>query len=564
MKLAKISDLFSLITTLKKQIVLLVLLTLAYAGIVIINSYLIKVLYDQVYSVFDRKLLYIIMLFSLIAFFVLMLLNGIRQMIITSVRFQLLEKIRLLLLEDIVHYEYKYFVQADSNVFMSRLAEDCDLVAEGLVMIINAIFNILVIITWLVFFFLYVKWVFLVFLVFTIVIIGWVFVWRSRLQKTAYEISQQYSSLYNFIWMIISGIKMIKFEMLHNFMSTILARSEEKLEKSVRQNTLYSNILSALLDPVMWMVIIIIFFFGVRELQAGNMTVGILTFCLIFIWKISEPIIEFNEILTNMQKADGAMKRIAEYTIGKKESGGSSDFKGINSFIEFRNVGLKYSKSNFCLKNISFKIFKGESVAIIGKSGIGKSSIANILVKLFPVTSGEVLFDKAALDDFTLESIRDNIVIVPQTATLYPVSLRTNLNIKERMTDIEITTLLKKLGLRKLVNKLPNGIDTFVKENGIEFSGGEKQRIGLARALALKAGTYIFDEVTANIDPATEKRVLGTIFSLGKAVTKIFITHNLDIISRMDRVLLLSEKGICELGDKEKALETEEMVKLYS
>ncbi|MBN1649556.1 MAG: ABC transporter ATP-binding protein [Spirochaetales bacterium] len=563
MKLGKMSDLVLGLVSMKKHFALLVLLTFSSAALSIISVYLIRLLYDQVYAVFSERLLYRIIALNLLVFLLLAALNGVRRILVTSVRFHLLEKVRLGLIDDIVHYEYRYFVKTNSNDFMNRLAEDCDLAVEGMAMVISAVLNILTIITWLCYFFILVRWVFLVYVVFTVMVIGWVFVWRYRLQKTSYEIGLQYSKLYGFFWMIISGIKMIKFELLDNFVSGLLERRSKGLDRAFRQNHVYSNILWAFITPMTWAVFIFILYFGVSEIQTGSMTVGMLTFCIMFIWKLAEPINDFNVILTNIQKAESALQRIGEYTDGLRETGGERKFNGISTAIEFRNVCFKYENSRFALKKLNFRIGRGESVAIIGKSGIGKSSIANLLVKLYSAASGKILLDGISIDEFTLESLRDNIAIVPQTITLYPVSLKKNINIKDRLQETGVSEILKKLDLHKLMAKREDGIDSFVRENGIEFSGGERQRIGLARALALKAGIYIFDEVTANIDPATEKRALDAIFSLDRDVTRIFITHNLEIISRMDRVFLLSDGGIRELSDSEKKLETAKLVCLY-
>jgi ATP-binding cassette subfamily B protein len=270
---------------------------------------------------------------------------------------------------------------------------------------------------------------------------------------------------------------------------------------------------------------------------------------MILLWSFFEPLVEMNMIFLSINQIKSSLKKVTEYQTGEFEKSGEIFFKGIESEIRFSNIDFKYPGSNFKLSNINFKIEKGQSVAIIGKTGRGKSTIINLLMMLYEPDNGNIFFDGKDISNFTLGSIRDKIIIVPQDVFLYPTTLRKNIDIKGILPNQDIDKLVNELDLSNFVSKLPNGLDTIVYDNAIGYSGGEKQRIGIARALSLCGSVYIFDEITSNLDPKTAKKIIDYITNLPRDITKIFITHNLEIALSMNKILVLSNNTIRELDN---------------
>jgi ABC-type multidrug transport system fused ATPase/permease subunit len=218
------------------------------------------------------------------------------------------------------------------------------------------------------------------------------------------------------------------------------------------------------------------------------------------------------------------------------EKGGELEFHGIRGKIEFKNVSFSYPKSHFALKNISLEMPYGKNVAIYGKSGSGKSTIAALLVRLFDPSSGSIFIDGVPHFSFDLESFRKGIVIVSQDIPVYSGTLRENIDLKKHMKDDEILDLMKKVRLFGFLDRLPAGIDTIIAEGLVDISGGERQKLGIARALAFRSSIYIFDEVTASMDKETEKDIADLLYDTEKEITSLTITHNPDILKMMDIV----------------------------
>jgi ABC-type multidrug transport system fused ATPase/permease subunit len=198
-------------------------------------------------------------------------------------------------------------------------------------------------------------------------------------------------------------------------------------------------------------------------------------------------------------------------------------------------------KKRSSLNNLFFNIPAGKKVAVAGKSGSGKSTLAALLLRLFDPHSGKILIDDISHSSFDLESLRNEIVLLPQDIPIYYATLRENIDVKQRLTDGEILQLISKVRLDEFFKRMPAGLDTFIFEGGIDISGGERQRLGIARALSLPASLYIFDEVTASLDKETEKYIADLLYYQSNGITSLTITHNPSLLEHMDIVYDLKQ-----------------------
>lgn len=224
--------------------------------------------------------------------------------------------------------------------------------------------------------------------------------------------------------------------------------------------------------------------------------------------------------------------------------------------IEFKNVnfGYKHTKTNV-LNNISFKITKGENVALVGSSGIGKTTIVNLILRFYEVSSGEILLDGINIKNIDIACLRKSIGIVQQDIYLFSISVYENIlygNLSSSKEDV--IKAAKRAGAHEFIVNLENGYDTRIGENGAKLSEGQKQRIGIARAFLKNPSILILDEATSALDNETEAVVQQSLEELSKGRTVITIAHRLTTIKKSDRIMVLTEKGISEIGTHEELM----------
>lgn len=231
----------------------------------------------------------------------------------------------------------------------------------------------------------------------------------------------------------------------------------------------------------------------------------------------------------------------------KKEKFGKKKIDKINGDFEFKDVSFGYD-DNKVLDNLSFCVHANETVAFVGKSGAGKTTIFNLLCKMYNVDKGKITIDGIDINKLDKDSIRGNITIINQDPYIFNVSIRDNLRlVKNNVTDEEITSACKMACLDDFINTLPMGYDTMVGEGGINLSGGQKQRLAIARALVQKTEIILFDEATSALDNETQEKIKEAINNMKHEYTILIIAHRLSTIASADRILFLSDGKIkCE------------------
>ena len=244
----------------------------------------------------------------------------------------------------------------------------------------------------------------------------------------------------------------------------------------------------------------------------------------------------------------------------EKESFGNTHLDKINGDFEFKGVSFKYDASNV-LNNLNFKVNANETVAFVGKSGAGKTTIFNLLCKMYDNYDGLITIDGINIKELDKDSIRGNITIVSQNPYIFNMSIKDNLKlVKNNLTDKEMKEACKMACLDDFIESLPNKYDTIVGEGGINLSGGQKQRLAIARAFVQKTEIILFDEATSALDNETQAKIQQAIYNLQKEYTILIIAHRLSTIKSADRILVLDGGKIIGEGSHTKLLKT---CKLY-
>lgn len=239
----------------------------------------------------------------------------------------------------------------------------------------------------------------------------------------------------------------------------------------------------------------------------------------------------------------------------EKERFGSKHLDKVEGDFEFKNVSFSYNGEDEILKNISFKVKANETVAFVGKSGAGKSTIFSLLCKMYEANRGSITIDGVNIKELDRESIRDNITIISQNPYIFNMSIRDNLKlVKDDLTESEMIEACQMACLDDFIESLPEGYDTVIGEGGVNLSGGQRQRLAIARAFVQKTEIILFDEATSALDNETQEAIQEAINNLQKDYTIMIIAHRLSTVINSDRILFLNEGKIEASGSHKELL----------
>ena len=232
----------------------------------------------------------------------------------------------------------------------------------------------------------------------------------------------------------------------------------------------------------------------------------------------------------------------------KKEKFGTKHLKKVKGNFEFENVSFGYN-DKLILKDLSFKIKENETVAFVGKSGAGKTTIFNLLCKMYDINEGTITIDGININDLDKDSIRGNITIISQNPYIFNMSIKDNLRlVKKDLTDKEMIKACEIACLDEFINELPDRYDTIIGEGGVNISGGQKQRLAIARALVQKTEIILFDEATSALDNITQEKITNALNNMKNEYTILIIAHRLSTIQNADRILYIEDGKIQKEG----------------
>jgi len=310
------------------------------------------------------------------------------------------------------------------------------------------------------------------------------------------------------------------------------------------------------MSPIMYFVcsigIALVMFYGNHLIISGQMTAGSFASFVTSLLLLYKPVKDLGRTLTDLQTTFVALGRVFELfdLIPHIKNGNNPTvMNGLKSGIDFENVSFEYEEGFPVLKNLSLHVAKGETIALVGNSGGGKSTTVNLLPRFYDVNSGAVKFDGIDIRDIDIESLRNNISFVFQDNFLFSGTIRENILMgKESATEEELQTVIKMAHLDEFLTTLDNGIDTYVGERGASLSGGQRQRVAIARAMIKNAPIVILDEATSALDNESEAIVQKALDNLMQNKTVFVIAHRLSTINNADRIAVINEGELTELG----------------
>ncbi len=302
-----------------------------------------------------------------------------------------------------------------------------------------------------------------------------------------------------------------------------------------------------------------IIWYGGGQVIRQSIQFGVLVAFIDYIQRFFQPINDLTEKYNILQSAMASSERIfalLDKESDVKNSKNTVNIKNLEGTIEFKNVWFAYNNEDWVLKDINFKINKGESVAFVGATGAGKSSIINLLSRFYDIQKGEILIDGVNIKDIPLSTLRKNIGVVLQDVFMFTGTMKDNIILNNpNISDEKMQEIAKYVNANKFIEKLPNKYDEPVAERGATLSSGQRQLLAFARALATDPSILVLDEATSNIDTETEELIQDAVVKLIKGRTSIAIAHRLSTIQNCNKIMVLHKGKLRETGNHQELLE---------
>ncbi|HOV54123.1 MAG TPA: ABC transporter ATP-binding protein [Fervidobacterium sp.] len=376
--------------------------------------------------------------------------------------------------------------------------------------------------------------------------------WFFRVvEKNFKETDEAEAEMTNVVQENITGMRVVK----------AFSREEYEIEKFMKKNSKYRALdyklyvifgkFWAITDFLSLLQIALVVVFGVVFAIRGDVTIGTLVVFTSYESMLLWPVRQFGRILSNLGKMKISLKRISEILSTSREDieDSGNENVSINGDIEFKHVSFGYSTDHLVLDDVSFKIEKGQTVAFFGTTGSGKSTIINLLMRIYEPTSGEILIDGRPISQIPKSVIRRNIGLVPQEAFLFSKKVKENIALTKPHTHFEeIVDASKMAHVHDDIIQLEEGYDTLVGEKGVTLSGGQRQRVTIARTLLSNYKVLIFDDSMSAVDTETEAKIVEAIESRSKTLTTILVSHRIASIRGADKIIVLEKGKVTNVG----------------
>lgn len=543
----------------RNYVILAILLNIVVAGLGPLRPYLTKVAVDDHIKMGDYNGLMLIAMLLIAS----LLFQSVIQYLLTYYTQYMGQKIifdlRTKLFTHVQKLALRFFDKTPIGRIVTRVTNDVEslneLFSSGIVMVFSDVFIIL----WILGFMFFMDWqLSLVTLSVLPLLIYGTFLFRRKVREAYRDVRFHLARLNSYMQEHITGMNVVQ----------IFNKEEEELKKFSAINADYreANVKSVFYYAVFYpsveiissLALALMIWYGGGEIIRNSMTIGVLFAFIQLTEMFFRPIRDLSEKYNIMQTAMASSERIFKLLDNETfvpNPAEPKEMKHVKGEIEFRDVWFAYNEDNFVLRNLSFKINPGETVAIVGATGAGKTSIINILSRFYDIQKGEILLDGTDIRRLDKRDLRKYISTVLQDVFLFSGTIRSNISLNNpSISDDVIVEAAKRVGAHRFIMDLPNKYDEEVKEKGATLSVGQKQLLSFARALAYDPQILILDEATSSVDTETEILIQKAIEKLLVGRTAIVIAHRLSTIQNADKILVMHKGELREMGNHQELL----------
>ncbi|MCD6413444.1 MAG: ABC transporter ATP-binding protein [Elusimicrobia bacterium] len=524
-----------------------------------LNSAMVYLLKPGLDKIISTKKYSLLLYFGGIMIFIVILHAGfsyIQNYLLAYIGQNVIIDLRNKIYEHMQRLSLSYYITHPTGSLLSRLTNDMmyiqnavvtvptKLIRDGLSCI--GIFAILIYLNW--------KWTLLA-LVFSPLIVYPIGVFARKMRRTAKATQEKMAEIYTLLTEKISGIKVTKSFCQEGYEIDSMKKANRAYYNEIMRLLRANALQNPVLEVITYSISILVALFVIYSVFRGQITIGGATAFLAALIKVYAPVKNMADINKQVQAATSAAERIfsiADEKIQVKEKPGAVKFPGLRKEIKFENVSFSYlaALEQVAIKNINLSIKKGQIFALVGPSGGGKTTIANLIPRFFDPTEGRITFDGIDIRDFKISSFREKIGIVSQDIMLFNDTIKANIAYGYKKTsEDEIIKAAKQADAYDFIMNLPQKFDTVIGERGATLSGGMAQRICIARAIILNPEILILDEATSSLDMEAEKLIQQALKKIEKGRTTIVIAHRLSTVRRADNIAVISSGRIVEQGN---------------
>ena len=556
--LKNIKELSKIISTSKKYIITYILLSLLISIIGLATPLLSALqLVNLTNGLWEQTIIYTIFFFFITIF--QSIINFIIAFCTEKFSKIIIRQLQLDIANEILKIKIEHIDKHSNGLFIQRMTNDATSLANIFTFGVDNITSLIVDLGVFIIIYFINFWIGLYFTLFIIILFAFGKIRINKLNKLDKKYRDQREVTSGFATELIRGIRDIK-----------MLNAKESFLNSVKANVVtlnkdsYKLRMTRSLFGLIWSVILAIYNLGlvlIIILFIKNNYLALATGIVIYNYRshVSSLIYLTNSLLDFLREFNLSFSRVMELFHGEnfsKEEFGTKHLKYIKGDFEFKDVEFSYGKK-LVLNKINFKVKANETVGFVGKSGAGKSTIFNLLCKMYQIDKGEILIDGININELDEESIRGNITIISQNPYIFNKSIRENLKlVKEDLTEEEMINACKIACLDDYIETLENKYDTIIGEGGVTLSGGQRQRLAIARALVQKTEIILFDEATSALDNDTQTKIQKSIENMKGEYTILIIAHRLSTIINCDRILLIDNGQIIAEGTHEHLLKT--------
>ncbi len=381
---------------------------------------------------------------------------------------------------------------------------------------------------------------------------------RIRIRKVYRNVRITLAKINSAISENISGMRII--QMFHREKENFDKFNEtgKEYKKAVMKEVVTFGLFRPVIEMLASFALALLIWFGGRDVLQGTLTFGVLYAFINYISMLFQPINDLAEKYNILQSSMAASERvflILDTPVEEDDGTRALDNTTLIGEIEFKNVWFAYNKSDWVLRDVSFKVPAGQTIAIVGATGAGKTSIISLMSRMYEIQQGEILIDGINIKELSKDELRRYIGVVLQDVFLFSGKLKDNIRLNEEtISDDKIKSVAQYINADGFISKLPYGYDTEVMERGSTFSSGQRQLLAFARALAFDPTILVLDEATSNIDTETELLIQDALGKLTKNRTTIVIAHRLSTIQHADNIIVLHKGKVRESGSHQELL----------